>query len=731
MSKAAPAAGNSAANTFKDLNIIPELFQIDKSNVLIWDGINKKTGKKIQYWDSDNSIDWQKQLSGQLNQGGNLAYKNSKGELVCKLGVIDIDAQGKDKISLTPVQIGAAAIKANTKLVPFGSPRKNWHCYYFFNREVPVAEANKILSSIAAEFKDQNINVDKVLPTASGSQCGINLPTFLKHQIPYDPRGNSYTPDGFLNRLRFNNYPLTASVIGLKEGTGSRYQALCMAAAELNTNDKYSEERITQINNTFDPPIATDDNYWSRIVDGKDFEKYNIEKDETIANWIKQFVSLKDFKLPDDVEEPELEVFEHTGQEQITTRPWIVSGWLMEKCLTVLAGQPGVGKTVILHMIAWCLATGTGLFGKPIYRPGNVLLIAAEETLNEINIRLAAIKKFIGGELKEFKIYKRGLENDLKLVKFKAAHAEKTKQYKQLQRLIKTKNIKHIVLDPLINFQTGNYDENSNQHMEEYIKNTLIPLTFINNGSIVVGHHTNKISMVRIDEQSKDIEVDPQSALTAARGASSLIGAARFVLTMQPMLKPLWKKFKEHVKDGSTFIHYAGIIEAKSNYNLVSDDIAWLKKNTVEIDAFDSLTQEVQKEKTGVFTLSTLHEITKSKLKLKAAEHELYVRGHMPLIKAMMDESKEDFDQVTLNSVVIKLLPLDPRISDSDVKEATIKTDIRRKLISGFGGAVMNQKGQAERTGLAYEDGYNYWYNVEVNGKQQNWFIQRGKDFRK
>ena len=42
----------------------------------------------------------------------------------------------------------------------------------------------------------------------------------------------------------------------------------------------------------------------------------------------------------------------------------------------------------------------------------------------------------------------------------------------------------------------------------------------------------------------------------------------------------------------------------------------------------------------------------------------------------------------------------------------------------------MNQKGQAERTGLAYEDGYNYWYNVEVKGKQQNWFIQRGKDFK-
>ena len=42
----------------------------------------------------------------------------------------------------------------------------------------------------------------------------------------------------------------------------------------------------------------------------------------------------------------------------------------MEKCLTILAGQPGIGKTIILHMLAWCLATGTGFFGKPIFRRG-------------------------------------------------------------------------------------------------------------------------------------------------------------------------------------------------------------------------------------------------------------------------------------------------------------------------------------------------------------------------
>ena len=44
---------------------------------------------------------------------------------------------------------------------------------------------------------------------------------------------------------------------------------------------------------------------------------------------------------------------------------------------------------------------------------------------------------------------------------------------------------------------------------------------------------------------------------------------------------------------------------------------------------------------------------------------------------------------------------------------------------------VKNQKGDAERSGLAYEDGYNYWYHVEIAGKTQNWYIRRGKDFRK
>jgi hypothetical protein len=466
-------------------------------------------------------------------------------------------------------------------------------------------------------------------------------------------------------------------------------------------------------------------------------------KIETVEEKIGDAVGIENYKFKSDWEEIKaqepildeleevtaLDAFEHTGKEVIEPRKWVVPGWMMEKCLTILAGQPGIGKTIILHMLAWCLATGVGFFGKPIFRPGNVLIIAAEETINEINLRLKAIQQFLGGELTTFKIFKRGLEQDLKLIKFKKDSAVKTAQYHQLEKLIKDKNIKHIILDPLINFQSGSYDENSNQNMEEYVKNTLIPLTFVNNGTLIAGHHTNKLSMIRIDEDSKDIEIDPQSALTAPRGASSLVGAARFVIAMQPMLKKIWKKFSEHVKDGSTFIHYTGLIEAKSNYNLVADDIAWLKKNTVEVAATDPETREIVQEKTGVFSLSNLSEISKSKLKLKAAENELYVRSKMPLIKSMFDAAGED--KISLNSVVVRLLGQDPRMAEPDIKESTIKTDIRRKIINGLGGAEAGRKGQLERAGLEYDDGYNYWYSVEKNGQLQNWFIERGKDFKR
>jgi hypothetical protein len=740
------AGALTPANTYSDKDILTKFHKFKKKKKLIWNGY-KADGRKNQSWaDGEPNIDEHLDPSSQINYGCNNAYEDAAGKLVASNSVVDVD--GFKDSGKTIQEFCQDVFQADPKAVPFKSPSgENFHIWKYYSKPLPVEEAAADARSLGHKMKAKGYAVDfgKCNPSKSGSDVGINLP-FAKrgehdYQRPYDVRGNLLNNFQLVQRIRFQNYPFIAAIINLAHGA-NRHDALLFAAAQLFHAGKFKLEFIKDIKNSLDNTgeDKIDEEWFKRVIlTNKDYEVYDLNP-KTVEEKIGDAIGVENYKFQSEWKKPEpdftqyddappLEVFEHTGTEVIKPRRWVISGWMMEKCLTILAGQPGIGKTIILHMLAWCLATGVGFFGKPIFRPGNVLIIAAEETINEINLRLKAIQQYLGGELKEFKIYKRGLEQDLKLIKFKKDSAVKTAHYHSLVKLIKEKNIKHIILDPLINFQSGSYDENSNQNMEEYIKNTLIPLTFVNDGTLVAGHHTNKLSMIRIDDDSKDIEIDPQSALTAPRGASSLVGAARFVIAMQPMLKKIWKKFQEHVKDGSTFIHYTGIIEAKSNYNLVADDIAWLKKNTVDVDAIDPDTKEIVQEKTGVFSLSNLSDISKSKLKLKAAENELYVRSKMPLIKSMFDAAGED--KISLHSVVLKLYPQDPRMAETDIKESTIKTDIRRKIINGLGGAEAGRKGQLERQGLAYDDGYNYWYSVEKNGQLQNWFIERGKDFKR
>tara|TARA_Y100001951_G_scaffold96841_1_gene95973 strand:- start:2579 stop:3718 length:1140 start_codon:yes stop_codon:yes gene_type:complete len=379
---------------------------------------------------------------------------------------------------------------------------------------------------------------------------------------------------------------------------------------------------------------------------------------------------------------------------------------------------------MLMHMLAWCLCTGIKILGKDILERANVLILCPEETKNEIRMRLKAMSQFLGKDDGKFKIFIRGIEDAIKLVKFGATDAAPTKDYIRLKKSLINLDIKYIILDPLISFQTGNYDENSNQKMEQYIKNYLIPIAVEIDGAIIAGHHTNKLSMVSIVD--KELLVDHQNAMFSARGASALIAAARFVLGMQPMTRKLWEEyFKDHITDGTTFIHYAGIIEAKSNYNVVEDDICWLRKNSVDVDTTKG------KEKTGVFSKTDLNKITKAKNKLKAAKNEEYAKAHIPLIKKLMDEKGGDL--ISLHSAVMAILPEDPRAADESINEKTIITSIRRKLENGLHGKEEDvKKGGMTSMGIEFDDSYNYWIKRD-NSKDgaAKIFIERGKNFKK
>ena len=88
-------------------------------------------------------------------------------------------------------------------------------------------------------------------------------------------------------------------------------------------------------------------------------------------------------------------------------------------------------------------------------------------------------------------------------------------------------------------------------------------------------------------------------------------------------------------------------------------------------------------------------------------------------------------DTITLNSVVLELLPMEPDFADQNVNENTIKTKIRRKLENGFSGKEETKDGYV-RSGIECADGYNYWLHRDHGATgAAKVFIKRAIDFKR
>ena len=667
--------------------------------------IDPKTQKQVKKQVTEE-IDFnvEDHLSGKVSQGikpaddGNWCFA-------------DIDQQ-----NINPTEFCQELWHIDNKAIPFRSISGGWHVFKIFpevkSKKELIKEQEQLEKKLSKKYK---VDTKSGLPKHNR---WVNAPFFGNSRLPYDSRGNPINWEQFKHRIKYINHPVIVAAINQDEG--GRHDALYISSMYCEYRLK-DIQILNEVNANFAKEVS-DQYFLDRFLEKEYHKKYDENYlDRNLEDYINR---LNKFESENTDDLSALHLEEYTGKEEIQQRPWVIFGWILKKALTLIVGQPGVGKTMLMHMLAWCLCTGIKILGKEILERGNVLILCPEETKNEIWIRLNAMCQFLGENDGKFKIYIRGLEDAIKLVKFGVIDAVPTNDYKRLKKALKIKDVKYIILDPLISFQTGNYDENSNQKMEQYIKNYLIPIAVEIDGAIISGHHTNKLSMVSIVD--KELLVDHQNAMASARGASALIAAARFVLGMQPMTRKLWEEyFKDHITDGSTFVHYAGLIEAKSNYNIVEDDICWMRKHSVDVQTSKG------KEKTGVFSSTDLNKITKAKNKLKAAKNEEYARAHIPVIRKLMEE--KGTDMIPLHTAVMAILPDDERVADESIKEETIKTSIRRKLENGLHGKEEDpKKGGLTNMGIEFDDGYNYWikrdHSKESTAKV---FIQRGKNFKK
>jgi RecA-family ATPase len=169
--------------------------------------------------------------------------------------------------------------------------------------------------------------------------------------------------------------------------------------------------------------------------------------------------------------------------------PWVLKPWLVKGDVTVLGGEPKVGKSWTLLDLVLSL-TGDpprkflGLI--PVEGgPYRVLYLDAENNDTIISVRLKKLAAGTGAMVSADRLYYatcRGINLDDKA------------QLKELAELIERVKPDFVVLDSFIRFHRR--DENSNTEMSGLYSEIIGPMTKLNDGlGIIVIHHLSKPNM--------------------------------------------------------------------------------------------------------------------------------------------------------------------------------------------------------------------------------------------
>ena len=695
------------------LQEIKGLFEHRKEERLVWDGF-LPNGKKRQVWEN-HDIDWDKHFAGTLKQGGRLSDEDG----FSKCLVIDID-RGKDDPLIPAAKICEDAFKLDHTLICFKSPSENFHIYKFFKEpiatEVAAAEAMKL----GREFKNLGYKVDfgKTLPKENGSKIGINFP-FHTHQQSYDVRGVIMTTKQFLHSHKFQNYPLIKAATNLKEGEGGRPNTLLKIAALLEQENKMEclDEVINNFGDKFD-----DEKYIKRIKKDGIHKKYDIG-DRGLSTAITEIVGF-DYKMPDTDDfnikdlnnEKAIREYEESrgfeskvnqpttvepepfkvhwlgeGESILKPREWLMKGYLKAGNVTLLQAPPGSMKTTVGMQMVYCGVSGKPFMGHEVIEPGNGLCICPEEDINELGLKLKATEQTYGPITNGNRIAIRGIEDFTNLVKFDRGLLVKGKDYDSICKFIKDNKIKYILLDPLVSFQTGDFDENSNPQMDNYIKGVLIPLARINNGCLILVHHSRK---PQFQNKTASRTINPWESMNEARGASSLPAAARIVMSLMPMTEGLWNTlYKNLIPENEIFRHIA-LIDAKNNYAGTNQHPLWCKKEI----------QEVRVEGGLIIDMPVLQESSLTQLQnAKSEMHEEHVRKkcseYIVIIERHYKDKHIPIQCVSLHSIAKEIVATKTDISIT--KSGAIKKVVD-ELKKGF-------KRVHEVNGIEYVYYYDRW----------------------
>ncbi len=162
---------------------------------------------------------------------------------------------------------------------------------------------------------------------------------------------------------------------------------------------------------------------------------------------------------------------------------WLIQDLWSYEAVGIIGGEPKCGKSVLALSIAVAVASGKPCLGQfGVSSPGRVLLFAAEDPLNVVKTRVAAIARAYGITLAEL---------DILVITRPALRLDQDADYEMLKNTVEKLSPKLLILDPFVRLHR--IDENSSGEVAPLLSRLrYIQRTF--HLSVIVVHHARKDS---------------------------------------------------------------------------------------------------------------------------------------------------------------------------------------------------------------------------------------------
>ena len=177
--------------------------------------------------------------------------------------------------------------------------------------------------------------------------------------------------------------------------------------------------------------------------------------------------------------------------QPVPERRWLIPGLLIRGTVTMLNGDGGVGKSLLVQQLATAMATARPFLGiEAPPRPVKSLAVFCEDDFGELHFRQARINAHYGcgmDDLQAMTLLSRvGLENGLMTFERRTDEGATTPFYHQLEHMIRESGAELIVIDTAADSFIGN--ENIRTQVRQFV-GALRRLAKINDGGVILNAH--------------------------------------------------------------------------------------------------------------------------------------------------------------------------------------------------------------------------------------------------